>query len=77
MPETLAFFIEDADKGIERGQHAEHIESSWYVNHDGAYDLRSRLQLYFGRPNFLTGEDDGDPIVLSGFNLAKDSRALI
>ena len=47
------------------------------MNHDGAYDLRSRLQLHFGRPNFLTGKDDGDPIVLGGFNLAQDSRALV
>jgi len=47
------------------------------MNHDGAYDLRSRLQLHFGRPNFLTGKDDGDPIVLGGFNLAQDSGALV
>ena len=47
------------------------------MNHDGAYDLRGRLQLHFGRPNFLTGEDDGHPIVLSGFNLAQNSRALV
>ena len=47
------------------------------VNHDRAYDLPSRLQLHFGGSNFLTGEDDGDPIVLSGFNLVQESRALV
>ena len=47
------------------------------MKHDGAYDLRSRLQLQFGRPNFLTGEDDGDLIVMSWFNLFQDSRALV
>src|SRR5215831_17971971 len=66
---------ENAGKSVERGKHAEHVEGRWNVNHDGAYDSRSRLELHFGRPNFLTGEDDGNPIVMRGFNLVQESRA--
>jgi len=74
---VLGFRREHAGKSVEHGKHAEHVEGGWNVNHDGAYDLRSPLQLHFGRPNFLTGENDGDLIVMSGFNLFEDSRALV
>jgi hypothetical protein len=37
----------------------------------------TRLQLHFSGSNSLTGEDDGDLIVPSGFNLVQDSRALL
>ena len=46
------------------------------MNHDTAYDFRSRLDLHFRGPDSLTSENDSDLIVLIGRNLVQDSRAL-
>jgi hypothetical protein len=38
--------------------------------------LGRKLEIYFGRPDSLTGEDEGHSVVLRGFNLMQDSHAL-